>query len=300
MKKISIIIPVYQAEEFIIEAIESCVNQTYQNIEIIIIDDGCIDNSINLVTPYLSDKRVKLIKHQENLGTFAARKTGVLSCSGDNILFLDSDDKLELNACEELNKYSDKDIVIFQFYSQKNNIVFPVKLEYGKNDDIITFFIKNKYYMNYSSAGKFYKKSVLEKAYSLLSFVNDKFFLAEDAVLFLAAIQNISTIFYLENILYFYRYNVKSVMIEGGGKNKLQQYQLALNYIKEIQSLQKDEGLKEINRYFDLYIERDMLYAKFKNKEYRYFFWLIILYLNTYGIKRFAKLLFRKFLKVFK
>ncbi|QDJ12633.1 hypothetical protein CEP45_01720 [Mergibacter septicus] len=303
MRKISIVIPVYQAEKFIIEAIESCINQTYHNIEVVIVDDGCTDNSINLILPYLSDTRLKLIQHPCNLGTFAARKTGVLNCSGDNVLFLDPDDKLELHACEELAKYSDKDLVIFQMFNEKLNIKLPIQVNYDLTDNFTQLFFKNKNYIIYSAAGYLFKTSILVKSYAFLDFINERFIVAEDALLLLAAIQHIQTFYFINESLYFYRYNTISIMNEIDEKkieSKLAQYDLALKYITQVQKLTKNITFNKINKIIYHYIKRDKLATKYKNNQFMFILVLLPLYLKTYGVKRFTVTIIRKVLRIFK
>lgn len=86
-----IIMPVYNGEKYIAEAIESILSQTYKNFEIIIINDCSTDNCFEKVKPYLNQSNVKYIQ-QENKGTAAARNTGIMNSSGEFIAFLDQDD----------------------------------------------------------------------------------------------------------------------------------------------------------------------------------------------------------------
>ena len=98
--KFSIIIPIYNVEKFVVRAIESCINQSYDNIEIICVDDKSTDNSVSIVNDFMAkDKRIKLICNENNLGTFATRSNGVLSANGDYLLFLDADDFLHNDTC---------------------------------------------------------------------------------------------------------------------------------------------------------------------------------------------------------
>ena len=98
---ISIIIPSYNVENYIAKGIESCLNQSYKNIEIIIVDDGSIDNTIKVIEKYLDDKRLSLIK-KANSGVSATRNVGIKNSNGQYCIFLDSDDCLELNTVERL------------------------------------------------------------------------------------------------------------------------------------------------------------------------------------------------------
>ena len=127
MPKISIIIPVYNVEEYLADCLESCINQTLQDIEIICVDDCSTDNSRIVIEEYhKKDERIKIIKHTKNLRQGAARNTGMRNASGEYIWFIDSDDYIDLNACQilydEANKYN-ADILSFQalnFYSEHN------------------------------------------------------------------------------------------------------------------------------------------------------------------------------------
>lgn len=98
--KVSIIIPVYNLEKHVAKAIESCQNQTYGNIEVIVVNDGSTDNSKNVVARYLADNRIVYVE-QENSGVSAARNHGVTAASGDYITFLDGDDWLSADTIEK-------------------------------------------------------------------------------------------------------------------------------------------------------------------------------------------------------
>ena len=105
---VSIIIPTYNVEKFLYRGIESCINQTYKNIEIIIIDDGSTDNTQNIIKKYSQkDSRIKYF-FQENNGVSNARNKGLGIATGDYIIFLDSDDWLELQAVECLLEIRNK------------------------------------------------------------------------------------------------------------------------------------------------------------------------------------------------
>lgn len=103
MVKVSIVVPVYNVERYVERSLDSLLNQTLSEIEILCIDDASTDTSLCILEKKASrDQRIKIIKHEENLGTSQARKHGVEQAIGEYLLFVDSDDTLELNACEEL------------------------------------------------------------------------------------------------------------------------------------------------------------------------------------------------------
>lgn len=107
--KVSIIIPVYKAEKWLEKCIDSCIQQTYKNIEIILIDDGSPDSSGEICDSYSrADERVIVI-HQENQGVSSARNKGISVSKGEYIIFVDSDDWIKSNMIEELLRVSNCD-----------------------------------------------------------------------------------------------------------------------------------------------------------------------------------------------
>jgi len=111
MPKFSIIIPVYNVEKYIGKCLDSVINQTYQDYEVIVVNDGTKDDSMDIVKKY----DVKIV-NQQNQGLSAARNTGVKEAKGEYILFLDSDDSIEKDLLKELNKAikNNPDLVRFQ------------------------------------------------------------------------------------------------------------------------------------------------------------------------------------------
>lgn len=112
MKKVSVIIPAYNAEKYLEECLNSLISQTYGNIEIIVVDDGSGDRTQQILQTYGSIKTVR----QSRKGVANARNTGMLEASGDYIMFVDSDDFVDADAVETLvgllEKYN-ADIVHF-------------------------------------------------------------------------------------------------------------------------------------------------------------------------------------------
>lgn len=103
---VSIIIPVYNVEQYLDQCMETVLGQTYSNLDIILVDDGSKDKSSQMCDEYVAkDKRVKVL-HKENGGLISAWTAGVKSALGDYLTFVDSDDWIEKNMIEELVKYS--------------------------------------------------------------------------------------------------------------------------------------------------------------------------------------------------
>ena len=118
MEKISVIIPVYGVEAYIYKCLNSVVNQTFKNMEIIIVDDGSKDNSMKIIEENFHDERIK-VYHKENGGLASARNYGIKKAHGDYLFFVDSDDYLELNCLEEMYNQIKKDqvnLVICDYY----------------------------------------------------------------------------------------------------------------------------------------------------------------------------------------
>ena len=122
--KVSIIVAAYNIEDYIKRCMYSIVNQTFKDIEIIVVNDGSTDNTLNIINDFAkNDARIKVI-NKKNGGLIEARKSGLEIASGEYILFLDGDDWLHLEAIEKLYKEAKKDnfdIVLYNFYLAYDN-----------------------------------------------------------------------------------------------------------------------------------------------------------------------------------
>ena len=122
MKKVSVIVPAYNAEKYIEKCIDSLIFQTYLNIEIIVVDDGSTDKTYDILQNY---KNIEII-HSKQSGVSSARNKGLDIATGDYIMFLDSDDYLDADAIETLVNLSaeyDTDIIHFPLrYVSDNNV----------------------------------------------------------------------------------------------------------------------------------------------------------------------------------
>lgn len=160
MPKISVIIPVYNVEEYIEKCLNSVMNQSFKDYEVIVVDDGTRDQSIEKIKDY----PVKII-HQKNAGLSAARNRGVREASGDYLLFLDSDDYLEKDLFKRFSQSlkNDPDLVRFQIqevYSDHTIIPYQEKgfmncsgvdafskiCNYHFVENAWCYFIKRQYY----------------------------------------------------------------------------------------------------------------------------------------------------------
>ena len=110
-----VIVPVYNVVPYLDACLDSIKQQSYQNLEIIVVEDCSTDHSKQLITPHLADPRVKLIQHAKNGGLSAARNTGMAAATGEYILFVDSDDIIDTNlvqACLQGAQASAADVVL--------------------------------------------------------------------------------------------------------------------------------------------------------------------------------------------
>ena len=148
MNDISIIVPIYNAEKYINKCIDSILNQTKKELEIILINDGSTDNTEKLIKSY-KDKRIKYFKNT-NHGIGYTRNFGIDKATSKYIMFLDSDDYLEKTSCEKLFNKIEKDkldIVMCDFYKDYGDRVEEIKLPSFKdsslkdNPDIITEYL---------------------------------------------------------------------------------------------------------------------------------------------------------------
>lgn len=140
-KKISVIVPVYKVEKYLARCVDSIINQTYKNLEIILVDDGSPDNCGAICDEYAKrDERIKVI-HKKNGGLSSARNAGLDIATGDYIAFVDSDDRLAPDAYENLLKALDgKSDAIANFMYEReieSGETFPSVVPH-KNDEIIS------------------------------------------------------------------------------------------------------------------------------------------------------------------
>lgn len=136
-EKISVIIPVYNVEKYIRRCLDSVVNQTYSNLDIILVNDGTPDNSGEILEEYAKkDDRIRVF-HNDNMGLSGARNFGIEKIKGEYIAFIDSDDFIELTYFEKLYKTlkeNDADISVCGF-----KLYFENKTKNTKNKNILPY-----------------------------------------------------------------------------------------------------------------------------------------------------------------
>lgn len=169
--ELSIIIPVYQAEKYLRDCLSSVLNQSFENFELILIDDGSTDESASICDEYAKNDSRILVIHQENKGQSAARNKGLKLAKGEFVGFIDNDDRIEPEMFAlllKLAKGNNTDITSCS-YSQLNpdgEIVYPQKIDetvysFNNYDGMKEFLSREK--LNIYVWTKIYKRSFLEK-----------------------------------------------------------------------------------------------------------------------------------------
>ena len=213
--KISIIIPVYNTEKYLEQCLSSLLSQTYSNLEIICVNDGSTDNSLNVLEGFRKlDNRI-IVVNQKNLGQSSARNQGASIASGDWITFVDSDDWLSVECYEEFYKaLQQNDFEIFMFngasFSQNENDPKDVILSdfftidnWNKFSGEICSFkdCKNPFEGNLSIYNKIYSSKFI-KRYGLKF---EPSAIMEDELYWIEAFLAAKRIYLCDKIFYFYR-----------------------------------------------------------------------------------------------
>lgn len=265
MKKISIVIPVYNVEKYLSECLDSVINQTYKNLQIILVDDGSTDSSGKICDVYAEkDNRITVV-HQKNAGAGAAKNTGLELIDGDYFSIIDSDDYIELDMYEKmvnsLEKYN-ADIVQCLFRNVYVNDSFDRKYKIkGNYPKVLTSksFLKEYLYdWKYAIfANKVFKSSLLKEIrFPVGRKIDDEFFTYK-------LVCNAKKVVNIDNILYNYRMRKTSVMNENDTDrliyDRIDCFIERYNYVSDIYpSLKKKYNLK---------LYDDLLYFKDSAKD---------------------------------
>lgn len=221
MVEISVILPVYNSQEYLKKCLDSLINQTFKDIEILCINDGSCDNSLEILKEYETDKRITVID-QENMGVAKTRNNALGMVNGNYIYFMDSDDYLDSNAFKKLHdnlKSNDSDFCIMKAFFIKNGekYKFPA-FELDKEFSNVNF---NKFTFNYKDI----KSHVLNDLFApwlkmykmefLMS--NEDFTFPEiksysDAPFHVKTMLNAKKISFVPEYLYYYRENDDSLV----------------------------------------------------------------------------------------
>lgn len=213
---ISVIIPVYNVKKYLSECLDSVVNQTYKNLQIILVDDGSTDFSGKICDEYANNDNRIIVVHQKNAGAGAAKNTGLELIDGDYFSIIDSDDYIELDMYEKmvnsLEKYN-ADIVQCLFRNVYVNDSFDRKYKIkGNYPKVLTpknFLKEYLYDWKYAIfANKVFKSSLLKDIrFPVGRKIDDEFFTYK-------LVCNAKKVVNIDNILYNYRMRKTSVMNE--------------------------------------------------------------------------------------
>lgn len=212
--KVSIIVPVYNTEKYLRECLNSLINQTLQDIEIICIDDGSTDNSLNILNEYAQkDKRIKVLT-QNNQKQGAARNRGLAIAKGEYIQFVDSDDYIVLNACEDLYKKCTEynlEMLIFggvNFNNKTKKLIPSPAYQFSYvpqnyKNKLLNFKDCSNFVVNMPTGACFtiYKKQYIDN----LNIVFAESIYFEDNVFFVKAITNVNRLFLYDQVYYYRR-----------------------------------------------------------------------------------------------
>jgi glycosyltransferase involved in cell wall biosynthesis len=213
---ISIIVPIYKVEQYLVKCLDSILNQTYKNLEIILVDDGSPDNCPTICEEYANkDERIKVI-HQKNGGLSAARNTGINNVSGEYIAFIDSDDYIHERMYEILYKNLKEkkaDISVCKFIKvtnseQMNNPIGQEKIDIFNNMEAMENLYNEWYLPTVIAWNKLYKKDLFQTVKYPVGEIH------EDEFVIHHILDNVKTVVYSDAPLYFYRQRDTSIMGE--------------------------------------------------------------------------------------
>mgnify|MGYP003300405427 CR=1 FL=1 len=212
---ISVIVPIYNVELYLSKCLDSVINQTYKNLEIILIDDGSVDNCPIICDKYAKkDKRIKVI-HKDNKGVSSARNYGLEIATGNYVIFIDSDDYIEPTMLEILYinmKKTNSDISICNYNNVENNIskkgsLIEINNSKLSKEEFYNYLFYNTYYCGYLW-NKLFKKKVIDK----IRF-DEEIHILEDLVFIAMVADNCNNFYYdYNNHLYNYRIRNNSAL----------------------------------------------------------------------------------------
>lgn len=175
-KKVSVIVPTYNNEKYISRCIESVLNQSYKNIELIIVDDNSDDHSYEVIRNYINSfSCIKYMKNDACVGPAKARNRGLKHSNAEYILFLDSDDWIDLNCIEKaVNKFesnSDIDIVSWEIKTAYDYNKISSRYEYLYNNvltsnmalSLLSHSLENEFFLSPLLGCKLFRKSLLDE-----------------------------------------------------------------------------------------------------------------------------------------
>ncbi len=265
----SVIIPVYNAEEYLDKCIKSVISQTYKNLEIILINDGSTDGSLELCNFYaLSESNVKVLS-QQNAGASSARNLGLAHSTGDYIVFVDSDDWIMPAYVESLYfnlvNYS-ADMVIIDYFIEENT-----KLLYSKKKGSINIYTNKETLNHIFDTDKFlgyiwnkiFQARIIKNSNMMF---NTELKVWEDLLFCCQYISRIEKIVYIQKPLYVYKLRNDSLT-----KSTCYEVQKSLlKSVEKIMELSKNSSSEFSKQTSKAYANAciDRILMEFRNREY--------------------------------
>lgn len=254
MVKVSIIVPVYNVKDYLERSINSVLNQSYKNWELILIDDGSTDGSAEICDRYSSENEKIVVKHQKNSGSGIARQNGVDIAKGEYLCFLDPDDYLNKKALENnvsIISSSNPDVIVNGYYQIQKSMFNKIRIE-KKTPKIVGYYnidefkqvFKQYIMLNPRSLwNKLYKKSFLFE--SGIKFTDQR--VGQDALYNFEVYRYVNNIYIDNNAYYYY-----DTLREGSAVKKYNpnRVQYEINIINSYKKLFNSWG--EIENYNDI------------------------------------------------
>lgn len=255
---ISVIVPVYNVQEYLDKCIYTIINQTYKNLEIILIDDGSTDMSGKKCDEYQKyDSRIKVV-HKKNAGLGYARNSGLDIATGKYILFVDSDDFLELEIIEKLyfklsKTNSDTSYCGYYRYYDDEHIE-KVPAEYNEKifcnreiiDNVLLEMVagkpeqKKEALLSMSVWHALYSNEIIKD--NKLRFVSEREYISEDIIFDIAYLQKAKKVCYIDTPLYFYRCNNFASLTHRYDPNEFNRHKVQVEKINKELSKILDES----------------------------------------------------------
>lgn len=243
---VSVIVPIYNVENYLSQCIESIIKQTYKNLEIILVDDGSPDNCGSICDEYAAkDERIHVV-HKKNGGLSDARNAGMQIMSGEFLMFVDSDDWLQNDCIEILYGIQKKymaDLVIGgvqKIEDVTGNIIWstenatPLEYTYDSNEEAM----KDMFINGCASWARLYKKSIHEGIWFPKGEIN------EDEAIVLKIMDRCEKIVKTNHVIYNYRFRTESITSTKWNLKKLDWYEHCKNNLKYVEK--KYPSLKEV------------------------------------------------------
>lgn len=277
--KVSIIVPVYNVEKYLERCLNSLINQTLKDIEIIIVNDGTLDNSLDICNKFaLKDKRIKIYS-KENEGLGLTRNYGIQFATGKYIAFVDSDDFVDISFYEKLYNSAEEnkcDVCFGEYIlnmpdNSKKNIKSG-KLDFGlttiKARELLLCML-NVQDLKYHKIGMsvwraIYQRDLIKK--NNICFLSEREYISEDICFNFEVLERAKKVSIVQGVYYYYCYNSVSLS-HSYRKDRLDKTKKLINKLKELSNYFNESDIieKGLNDLFISYIH-GILYQEVKNK----------------------------------